>query len=52
MKYKNANEILPAELVEELQKYIQSEFVYIPKKDRQTNRAVTEYRIELEKKER
>lgn len=50
MKYKNANEILPAELVEELQKYIQGEFVYIPKKDRQTNRAVTEYRIELEKR--
>lgn len=50
MKYKNACEILPSELVEEIQKYIQGEFVYIPKKDKQAHNAVTEYKIELAKR--
>lgn len=50
MKYKNAGEILPPELVEEIQKYVQGAFLYIPKKDKHTHRAVTEYRIELEKR--
>lgn len=30
MKYTNATKILPAELVEELQKYLQGEYLYIP----------------------
>lgn len=30
MQYKNGKEILPAELLKELQKYIQGEFIYIP----------------------
>lgn len=51
MKYKNAGEILPPELVEEIQKYIQGVFLYIPKKDKQAHRAVTDYRIELEKRD-
>lgn len=50
MKYKNANEILPYELVEEIQKYIQGGFIYIPKKDKQAHKSVTEYSIELEKR--
>lgn len=50
MKYKNAVAVLPTELIEEIQKYIQGEFLYIPKKDKQTHRAVTEYKIELEKR--
>ena len=50
MKYKNAAAVLPTELIEEIQKYIQGEFLYIPKKDKQTHRAVTEYKIELEKR--
>lgn len=50
MKYKNANDILPTELVEEIQKYVQGEFLYIPKKDRQPYRAITEYKIELKKR--
>ena len=50
MKYKNAGAILPSKLIEEIQKYVQGEFLYIPKKDRQTKRAVTEYKIELEKR--
>ena len=50
MKYKNAVAVLPTELIEEIQKYIQGEFLYIPKKDKRTHRAVTEYKIELEKR--
>ncbi len=50
MKYKNINEILPPELVEEIQKYIQGESVYIPRKDKKIHKAPTEYKIELEKR--
>ncbi|MEE1060281.1 MAG: CD3324 family protein [Ruminococcus sp.] len=50
MKYKNASDILPANLVEEIQKYVQGEFLYIPKKDRQAYRVDTEYKIELAKR--
>ena len=35
MKYMNANAILPAELVEELQKYMQAGYIYIPAKTEQ-----------------
>lgn len=35
MKYRNANTILPGALVEELQKYVQAEYLYIPVKDGQ-----------------
>lgn len=33
MKYKKANEILPDELLREVQKYISGETLYIPKTD-------------------
>lgn len=33
MSYKNAEKILPMELVELLQKYIDGEFLYIPRKE-------------------
>lgn len=35
MKYINANAILPDVLVEELQKYVQAGYIYIPAKDEQ-----------------
>lgn len=35
MKYINANTILPDMLVEELQKYVQAGYIYIPAKDEQ-----------------
>ncbi len=35
MKYINANEILPDVLVEELQKYVQAGYIYVPAKDKQ-----------------
>ncbi|MEE0266189.1 MAG: CD3324 family protein [Acutalibacteraceae bacterium] len=50
MKCINANEILPQKLVEEIQKYIQGETIYIPKKDKQINKPPTEYKIELQKR--
>lgn len=31
MKYKNAKEILPKDLMDEVQKYIEGEYLYIPK---------------------
>ena len=33
MCYKNGKDVLPAELLKELQKYIQGEILYIPKED-------------------
>ena len=37
MNYKNGRDILPAELLTELQNFVQGELIYIPKKS--TNRA-------------
>ncbi len=34
MKYINAGEILPSELLEEIRKFIQGECLYIPKYER------------------
>ncbi|MGN0143747.1 MAG: CD3324 family protein [Clostridium sp.] len=31
MKYTAANDVLPAELLEQIQKYIQGQYIYIPK---------------------
>ena len=33
MKYINANVILPDELVEELQKYVQAGYIYVPARE-------------------
>ncbi len=50
MKYKNAREILPAPLVEELQKYIQAGYLYIPAKTkcRKSWGELSGYRKELD----
>lgn len=50
MKYKNANSILPAELIESIQKYIQGEYIYIPIKEKQTSVIPSEYSFELQKR--
>lgn len=34
MSYKNAAHILPQELLREIQKYVDGEFIYIPRSDR------------------
>lgn len=50
MKYKNANTILPDTLVEELQKYIQAGYIYVPAKDQQRRAwgELSGYRKELD----
>ncbi|MDC7286926.1 CD3324 family protein [Blautia schinkii] len=52
MKYINAAEILPDALVEELQKYVQAGYIYIPAKDEQHKSwgELSGYRKELEKR--
>ena len=52
MKYINANAILPDMLVEELQKYVQAGYIYIPAKDEQHKSCgeLSGYRKELAKR--
>lgn len=52
MKYVNANAILPGMLVEELQKYVQAGYIYIPAKDEQHKSwgELSGYRKELKKR--
>ena len=52
MKYINANAILPDMLVEELQKYVQAGYIYIPAKDDQHKSwgELSGYRKELAKR--
>lgn len=52
MKYVNANEILPDMLVEELQKYVQAGYIYIPAKSEQHKSwgELSGYRKELERR--
>ena len=52
MKYKNANNILPVELIDAIQKYVQGEYIYIPIKDKLVNTIPTEYEVELQKRDR
>lgn len=51
MKYRNANSILPGELVEILQKYVQGEYIYVPIKDKFMAGCKTSYQDELEKRD-
>ena len=50
MRYLNADRVLPAELVQAIQKYVQGEYLYIPTKNR-AKTSVTDYRMELEKRD-
>lgn len=52
MKYINATAILPDVLIEELQKYVQAGYIYIPAKDEQHRfwGELSGYRKELEKR--
>lgn len=45
MKYHNGKKILPNELLEQIQEFVQGEYIYIPKKN--TDNVNTEYRKEL-----
>lgn len=48
MKYVNANEVLPEELLFMIQKYYQGGYLYIPKISACEERTKTDYKIELE----
>ena len=52
MKYVNANDILPDMLIEELQKYVQAGYIYIPVKNEQHKSwgELSGYRRELERR--
>ncbi len=50
MKYVNANEILPEELLAMIQKYYQGGYLYISKRNYCEAKQKTEYKIELEKR--
>ena len=50
MKYINANDVLPANLLEQIQEYVQGEYLYIPVRDKVES--VTDYKTELEKRDR
>ena len=51
MKYKNANSILPEELIEVIQQYVQGEYIYIPIRDKIEKTTLTEYEVELQKRD-
>ena len=49
MKYQNAGEILPPELLQMVQDYIQGGYLYVPKRDEKTAAVPTRYQVELQK---
>ena len=51
MKYRNANSILPDELIERLQEYVQGEYIYVPIKNKFRLGSKTSYKEELEKRD-
>lgn len=52
MKYQNAGEILPPELLDKLQDYVQGGYLYIPQRDEDRSTAPTGYQVELQKRNR
>lgn len=50
MKYRKVTDILPAELVDKIQDYIQGEYIYIPRREKKTDGNVTAYQRELQKR--
>ncbi len=50
MKYVNANDVLPGELLSKIQNYYQGGYLYIPKESYCEVRQRTDYKIELEKR--
>ena len=50
MKYRNAVNILPVELIDELQEYVQGEYIYIPIRERVNRNIESEYKLELQKR--
>ena len=51
MKYKNASDVLPKELLSLIQEYIQGEYIYIPVRYKRIAEAPTAYKAELDKRD-
>ena len=51
MKYKNAAKVLPQEMIELLQQYVQGEYLYIPIKDKEVHTNLTDYALEVLKRD-
>ena len=51
MKYKNAAKVLPPEMIEQLQQYVQGEYLYIPIKDKEVHTNLTDYALEVQKRD-
>lgn len=51
MKYVNANEVLPGELLAMIQKHYDGGYLYIPRKDSRGVKRQTDYKKELEKRD-
>ena len=51
MKYQSAKNVLPQELLEQIQEYVQGEYLYIPIKSKRSAESVTDYKTELEKRD-
>ena len=51
MKYKKAMDILPAELLDKIQDYIQGEYLYIPRREKKSREKETAYQRELQKRD-
>lgn len=50
MNYKNASKVLPKELLEQIQSFVQGEYLYIPKKEKSAKRE-TDFAKELKKRD-
>ena len=51
MKYKNAYNVLPEELLALVQEYVQGEYIYVPVRDKHIEESHTDYKVELEKRD-
>lgn len=51
MKYRNITDLLPPELVSQIQDYIQGEYIYIPIRERDAEAVPTDYKVELQKRD-
>ena len=51
MKYRKVTDVLPAELVDKIQDYIQGEYIYIPRREKKKDGNVTAYQRELQKRD-
>ena len=51
LRYQNATKVLPTELIEQIQQYVQGEYIYIPIKDKEPETNMTDYAIEIQKRD-